>query len=77
MRRMMAFIDASLGRRHRAAVLVHLPRRIVEDTGQRGAEHIVVVSVVMVLLKRRHKFSNRWQRTRDRRRLRSYVEALH
>lgn len=77
MRGMMTFVDASLWRRHCAAVLMHFPWRIIKNTGKRRAKDIVVMTVLMVLLKRGHKFSNRWQRTCDRWWCRSYVKTFH
>lgn len=46
----MTFVDATLWRRHRAAVLVQLPvRGGVENPGQSGAEEVMMMTFVVVL----------------------------
>lgn len=69
-------VDASLRRRHRAAVLVQLSGGRVEDPRQRAPEEVVVVAVVVVL-EGRDELRHRGQRPAGRRRLGADVEPLH
>lgn len=59
-RMMVTVVDAVLGGGDRAALLVDLPGRRIEDVGQRGAEEVVVLALAaVVLLKGSYEFGHR------------------